>query len=123
MFQVGKKGVVLALVLSAVCFQAAEGRGQAQEGGDSLTGRIAGQVINSHTGSWVVSAQIVVQGLEVGGLSSVGGRYLIQAVAPGTYALRVQHLGHAPKVVTDIVVIAGLTTQVDVALDPQAVAI
>ena len=123
MFQVGTKGVALALGLSAVCYQAAEGWAQEQEGGDSLTGRIAGQVINSHTGTEVVSAQIVVEGGEIGGLSSVGGRYLIQALAPGTYALRVQHLGHAPKVVTDIVVVAGLTTQVDVALDPQAVTI
>lgn len=123
MFQVGKKGVALALGLSAVCFQAAEGRAQAQEGGDALMGRIAGQVINSHTGTEIVSAQIVVQGLEVGGLSSVGGRYLIRSLDPGTYSLQVQHLGHAPKVVTDIVVVAGLTTQVDIALDPQAVAI
>ena len=123
MFRLGKKVVALALGLSVVCFQAAEGRGQVQEGGDSLLGRIAGQVINGHTGTEVVSAQIVVEGMEIGGLSSVGGRYLIRALTPGTYALRVQHLGHAPKVVTGIVVTSGLTTQVDISLDPQAVAI
>lgn len=124
MFQVTKKSALsLTLALSVLCLQAAEARAQAQEGGDALAGQIAGQVINSHTATEVISAQIVVQGTEIGGLSSIGGRYVIRGLSPGTYVLQIQHLGHAPKVVTDIVVSPGLTTQVDISLAPQAVAV
>ena len=113
---------VLVLVLSSLCLRAAEVQAQAQEGGEALTGRIAGQIV-SHTGTEVVSAQIVVQGTETGGLSSIGGRYLLRGLVPGTYALQVQHLGHAPKVITDVVVVAGETVQIDISLDAQAVAL
>jgi hypothetical protein len=51
-----------------------------------------------------------------------GGRFGVPLLAPGTYALLVERVGHAPHRVTGIALRAGAVTHVDVALTAAAAA-
>jgi TonB-dependent receptor len=110
----------LALAVSLLSLATAQ-PASAQEGNG--TGHIAGRILNAQTGAEIISAQVMVEGTQIGVLSTIGGRYLIRNLAPGTYSIRVQHLAHAPKTITGIVVTAGAATELDVSLETQAVAL
>ena len=86
-------------------------------------GRIVGRVISTQTGEALASAQVFVATLQIGAVSSLDGRFLIQNVPPGTHEVRVELLGYAPKTVANVVVEAGGTSLLDVALEPQALAL
>ena len=62
-------------------------------------GRITG-VVTDQAGQPVASAQVQVVGTQRGALTGPDGRFTIGAVAPGTYEVRVQRLGYAPRTVT-----------------------
>lgn len=51
-----------------------------------------------------------------------GGRFGVPLLAPGTYTLLAERVGHAPRRVTGIALRAGAVTRVDVALTPTAAA-
>ena len=86
-------------------------------------GRIVGRVLSTQTGEGLPSAQVHLPGLQIGALSSLDGRFVLTGVPEGTYDLRVDLLGYASKTVTGLVVAAGQTQSLDVALEPQAVAL
>jgi hypothetical protein len=56
-------------------------------------------------------------------MSGLDGRYIVHGVAAGEIALRAQTLGYAAKTVTAVQVTAGRAVELDIALDPSAVAL
>src|SRR5688572_15944006 len=58
-------------------------------------GTITGRVLNVQTGEPLASAQVVVQGTQIGGLTDPSGRYRLERVPTGTRTVRVVLIGYA----------------------------
>lgn len=97
----------------------ATGGAQAQ-----ATGKITGVVTDGQTGDPIIGASVLVQTLTgVGASTDLDGRYFILQAGVGTHTVRVTYLGYSPVVVENVVVRSGLTSTVDVVLQPEAMAI
>lgn len=59
---------------------------------------VAGLLRDRETGEPIPGAQVVVDGLGIGGLSNVQGRFLLVSVPSGTHTLVVHHDDYAPDV-------------------------
>ena len=79
-------------------------------------GSISGKVSDKKTGHALPFATVTVVGAQKGGLTDSEGKFLITGIAPGTYELRVQVLGYAPFSQAGVVVVAGRTQVINVAL-------
>jgi iron complex outermembrane receptor protein len=81
------------------------------------TGRVLGAVTDD-AGRPLPSAQIIVIGTGLHGITGEDGRYVINAVPAGTHAVRVMHLGHRFKLMENVQVPAGGEARIDAALTP-----
>ncbi|HZD04076.1 MAG TPA: carboxypeptidase regulatory-like domain-containing protein, partial [Longimicrobiales bacterium] len=89
-------------------------------GGQEVTGRIMGRVLDAATAAPVAGAQVFVE--DGGGvLTDLNGRYVLPRLEAGTYTVRVRMLGYADKGVTGVTVLAGRVAGLDVTLEQQAV--
>jgi TonB-linked SusC/RagA family outer membrane protein len=77
------------------------------------TGRITGIISDSTAGFPVSGVNIAVVGSTLGGVSGDNGRYTINGVPPGTYAVEARRLGYAPVRREGIVVTGGQATTLD----------
>jgi outer membrane receptor protein involved in Fe transport len=89
--------------------------------GQSATGTIVGRIVDEATSAPLVGTQVIVEGTDNGALAGLDGRYRVTRVPAGTVALRVQMIGYATKIVTDIAVVAGTAVSLDIALTSSAV--
>lgn len=89
--------------------------------GQSPTGTVVGRLVDASTSAPLVGAQVIIEGTDVGTLAALDGRYRIAQVPVGTVALRVQMIGYATKIVTDVVVTSGSATSLDISLESSAV--
>lgn len=103
--------------LALAALTLAPGAIQAQE-----TGRIVGQVTAATNMRPLEGAQVVVEGLRIGGLTNSEGRFLILNVPAGTHTVRVENLGFAAAS-QQVTVTAGGTATVDFTLTETAVAL
>jgi hypothetical protein len=60
------------------------------------TGRITGTV-TTDAGQPIAGAQVTIPNTTLGALTGTDGRFTIPGVAPGSYQLRVQRIGYAPR--------------------------
>jgi iron complex outermembrane recepter protein len=63
---------------------------------DACTLTLSGRVTDEHNGQALSFAEIFIPSLGKGGVADEGGRYRIDGLCAGTYALRVAHLGCEP---------------------------
>jgi TonB-linked SusC/RagA family outer membrane protein len=103
---------VLAVVASVLCIGAAS----AQQG--TITGRVS----DATTGRPIGSAQVVIAGLNVGGLSNAEGVYTIRGVPAGPASVRVLIIGYS-EVRQSTTVAAGETVALNFSLTPTAIAL
>ncbi|HKQ58522.1 MAG TPA: TonB-dependent receptor [Candidatus Eisenbacteria bacterium] len=80
-------------------------------------GGITGKVFDKRTSHAIPFATVTLIGAQKGGLTDSEGKFLITGVAPGTYELRVQFLGYAPAVQAGVVVAAGKSQTINVAME------
>ncbi len=85
-------------------------------------GRVLGTISDATSGP-VAGARVQLAGTRFSTSSDASGRYVLDGVPAGSYTLRVQRLGSAPKVVDGVVVRAGQDTRVDVTLEAVAFAL
>ena len=78
-------------------------------------GRIAGTVRDGE-GEALPGANVLVTGTALGAATDLDGRFVIEGLQAGTYALRVSYIGFAERIVEGVVVRAGETTTVDVSM-------
>ncbi|UCC73551.1 MAG: SusC/RagA family TonB-linked outer membrane protein [Gemmatimonadota bacterium] len=86
------------------------------------TGRILGTVTQLETGRPLDAAVVVLEGTEIGTLTTTNGRFELSSVPAGSYTLRVVMLGHSAGEEA-VTVTAGETTRIDVALEIEAIAL
>ncbi len=102
---------IVGLALAAVV----PGRVAAQDGA------IGGRVTESVTGTGIPDVSVLVDDSERGAVSDSGGYYRIRQVRAGTYTVRFRRIGYRSGVVRTVVVRAGETSRVDIALEARAV--
>lgn len=107
----GVIGVALTSIIASTTAAAAQERG------------IIHGTIRNTEGVPVAGAQVQVEGLRLGTLSSADGNYLLLNVPTGTYAVAVQYLGYAPERQERVVVSAGERVQLDFVIHVQALAL
>lgn len=102
----------VALVL-AILLVAAPAMGQA-------TGSIAGKVTDSTTGAPLGYTNVTVLGTPYGAMSNPQGYYEIDFVPVGTYVVQATFISYADMKISEIVVEADRTTEIDFDLRPEA---
>ncbi|RKY54458.1 MAG: TonB-dependent receptor [Candidatus Neomarinimicrobiota bacterium] len=91
----------------------------------AITGKIAGVIRDEQTNEPLIGANIII--LKDGNATSMGaatdaeGYYAILNVDPGTYDARVSYVGYSHTLITDISVNINLTTELNVALQIEAI--
>ncbi len=83
------------------------------------TGKIVGTIRDAETGESLPGANVLVMGTPFGAAADVNGEYFIIQVPPGTHSLRFTMIGYTTTFVQDVRVQSGLTTRVDVTLQPS----
>jgi len=86
----------------------------------AATGIITGTVVDMQSGNPVIGASVVVEGTTMGAACDIDGRYLIRDVPTGTHSVIISSLGFTKKVITDVVVKAGETYNLDAGLTTEA---
>ncbi len=84
-------------------------------------GVLAGRVTDALSGAPVVAAVVAVEGAGAETLSGADGSFVIRALAPGRYTVRVRRLGYAPAYVEEVRIANGIDARVEVALAPLPV--
>ena len=85
------------------------------------TGKIAGTVKDQETGDPLPGANVIIEGTNRGAATDPEGRFLIINVTPGTYNLKIQMMGYAPALVTDIRVFSDRTRTINVDLSMMVI--
>ena len=97
-----------------VLLGAAPGAVVAQD--DADPGAVAGVVVEAGRGEPLPGANVTIRGTSAGTSTDLEGRYRIDDMEPGTYALVVSFVGFQQKTITGVEVESGRATTVDVAL-------
>jgi len=86
---------------------------------EAQTSQVVGQVTDASSGAPLGEVQVHIPSASLGVLSRTDGRFIILNVPAGTYELRAERIGYSPAS-QQITVTAGQPTQVDFALESQA---
>lgn len=81
------------------------------------TGKISGKVSDTKTGETLIGLTVKITGGTLGASTDVEGRYTLGTLSPGKYSLTFSYIGYKTKNITEIEVLAGKTTTLDVVMD------
>ncbi|MDZ7386501.1 MAG: TonB-dependent receptor, partial [candidate division KSB1 bacterium] len=84
------------------------------------SGKVVGKVTDMRTGAALPAANVVLQGTTIGAATNLAGEYVIPKAPLGTYQLRVSYIGYRTAFVP-VEVRAGVSTRVDVQLEPEII--
>jgi len=77
------------------------------------TGTIAGTVVDAESEDTLPGANVSIAGTNKGASTDANGQYRITGVQPGTYTVEASFVGYEKRVVEDVTVEGGATTQVN----------
>lgn len=86
------------------------------DGASTETGAVAGVVVEATGGKPLPGANVTIKGTTTGTTTDLKGRYRLNDLSPGAYTLVVSFVGFQRKTVTEVRVVAGRTTQLDLKL-------
>jgi TonB-linked SusC/RagA family outer membrane protein len=116
-----KERIGLRAILCAVVALALSGAGAATAHAQQ-TGTVQGVVLDATTQRPLVSAQVTIQGTQIGTLTNAQGRYQLVNVPAGQHSLRVELVGYSAST-RQITVTAGQATSVNMTLEQTAIAL
>ncbi|MGH7460232.1 MAG: TonB-dependent receptor domain-containing protein [Longimicrobiales bacterium] len=111
-----RSAALLLLALSALGLSVSHARAQG-------AGRLVGRVVDATTGAGISAAQVELIGPQIGTLTTLDGRYVLNNVPAGQITLKVSSIGYSPKTVVGIVITAGAVIEQNLTLDTEAVQI
>ncbi|PIQ62300.1 MAG: hypothetical protein COV99_06830 [Bacteroidetes bacterium CG12_big_fil_rev_8_21_14_0_65_60_17] len=83
------------------------------------TGKIAGVVTDSESGTPLPGVNVFIEGTTQGTATNFDGEYTIIGVSPGSYNIVASFVGFAQKTITGVEVNAGLTAELDIVLSEE----
>ena len=84
-------------------------------------GKLRGVVTDNKTGEPLPGANITLEGTTLGAAADLSGMYVVLAVSPGRYTVRVNYIGYQTLAISNIRVSANLTTTEDFQLTPTTI--
>lgn len=81
-------------------------------------GKLAGKILDADTKEPLIGANIVILNTDLGAATNVEGEYFILNINPGTYTVKVSYVGYGDKEIQDIRIVAGVTYELNVELNP-----
>lgn len=85
------------------------------------TGRITGRVIDKSSGEVIIGANVLIEGTTQGAATDIDGKFNISNVTEGKYNIIFSYISYSKTTLPDIVVKAGETTTLNVALQPESI--
>ncbi len=86
-------------------------------------GKIGGTARDASTKEVLPGVNVLIEGTSLGGASNVNGEYFIINIPPGNYTVRATMIGYKTVRVTNVQVHIGLTTQVNLLMEPTVLEI
>jgi len=83
-------------------------------------GSVSGKVLDQNNNEALVGANILIDGTPFGAATDLDGSFRIGSVPAGTYSLRVTYIGYETKLITDVQVRDGESTNIDAVLNPAS---
>lgn len=84
-------------------------------------GKVSGKITDQDTKEPLVGANVIIEGTVFGAATDVDGGFVILNVPAGTYDLKVTYIGYQTKTISGVVIISGLTRDINVTLSNAAV--
>jgi len=85
------------------------------------TGKISGVVKDASTGEPLISASVIIQGLNAGAASNLDGFYSILNVPPGTYTIKTSMIGYTPSILKNVRVNINQTSELNIVLHEESI--
>ena len=79
-------------------------------------GVLAGRVLDAETGESLPGVNVIVVGTSRGAATDLDGRFDIPDLRAGEYSVRVSYIGFETKLFTEIIIVDGETTELDIEL-------
>ncbi|MGD1046614.1 MAG: carboxypeptidase-like regulatory domain-containing protein, partial [Bacteroidota bacterium] len=84
------------------------------------SGQIKGTITDATTGEAMIGANVTLKGTSLGSPSDVYGKYIINAIPPGSYTLKVSYIGYRSKETT-VEVKGGATLELNFSILSEAI--
>ncbi len=79
-------------------------------------GKLSGKIIDVDTKEPLVSVNIVLVDTKLGAATDVNGEYFVLNITPGTYDVRISHVGYGSKTIKEVRIVAGITYELNASL-------
>lgn len=79
-------------------------------------GKLSGKVVDATTKEPLIGANIIIENSGLGAATDINGDYFILNISPGTYSIRFSYVGYAPKTITEVRIVAGITFELNLEL-------
>ncbi|MBN1155024.1 TonB-dependent receptor [candidate division KSB1 bacterium] len=87
----------------------------------STYGKVAGKVVDNETKEPLIGVNVFIEGIDYGASTDADGEYVILNVHPGTYVLKMMHIGYVTQIKEGVQVSVNRTTRIDAALNPTVI--
>ena len=77
------------------------------------TGSIQGTLTDKITSETLIGATISIEGTQIGAVTDIDGKYIIDKVPSGTYSLKISYVGYNQETITGVTVRSGEITTVN----------
>lgn len=84
-------------------------------------GKVTGILVDAENGDPLIGANVVLDGTSMGAASSLDGSYVIPRVPAGVYTLKVSYVSYQETRVSNVRVVPGQVTRVDVSIKPESI--
>ncbi|QQS36879.1 MAG: TonB-dependent receptor [Ignavibacteriales bacterium] len=86
---------------------------------NAQTGKVVGKVTDLETGEALIGANVIISGTNFGAATNLDGNFIILNVPPGNYTLVGKYIGYKDITQSNIVVSAGITTDINFKLPSE----
>ena len=84
-------------------------------------GKVVGKIIDGELGDGLYGVNVILDGTTIGAASDLDGKYIIEKVPVGKYSIKFSSIGFTTKIVTDVVVKEGETSNIEITLMPESI--
>ncbi|MFN3873797.1 MAG: TonB-dependent receptor domain-containing protein [Ignavibacterium sp.] len=86
-------------------------------------GTITGYVLDKETGEPIIGANVLIENTNIGAATDLEGKFLIENVNAGKYNIIISYISYSKLTIKDVVVTAGKSTDLRVALTSEAISV
>ncbi|MCX7610732.1 MAG: TonB-dependent receptor [Ignavibacterium sp.] len=85
-----------------------------------VSGKLTG-IVKDNNGEPLVSANVIIEGTNLGAATDFNGRYTILNVRAGTYTVKIGYIGYKTQRIENVKISADQTKTLDVILEPEVI--